>query len=154
ATMSGNQLTRRTFIKTAGATGVSVYVLWSGPGIGPWFGSRMVLAADLRVLNATEGKEPLAMARQLFPHDQLGDEFYWVVVESIDRDMAGSPELASRLRDGLAQLNKAAGGDFTGVTAEVHLAAMKKLEGTPFVSDMANETQFYFYNHQPVWSKL
>ena len=152
--MSGNQLTRRTFIKTAGATGVSVYVLWSGPGIGSWFGPRMVLAANLSVLNATEGKETLAMARQLFPHDKLGDEFYWVVVESIDRDMAGSPELASRLRDGLAQLNKAAGGDFTAVTAEVQLEAMKKLEGTPFFSDMLNKTQFYFYNNKAVWSKF
>jgi hypothetical protein len=129
--MSGNQQTRRTFIKTAGATGVSVYVLWSGPGIGSWFGPRMVLAANLSVLTATEGKETLAMARQLFPHDTLGDEFYWVVVESIDRDMAGSPELASRVRDGLA-----------------------KLEGTPFFSDMLNKTQFYFYNNKAVWSKF
>ena len=42
------------------------------------------------------------MARQLFPHDKLGDEYYWVVVESIDHDMAGSPALATRIRDGLA----------------------------------------------------
>ncbi len=135
--MSGKQLTRRTFIKAAGATGVSVYVLWSGPGIGSWL-----------------GKETLALARQLFPHDKLGDEFYWVVVESIDRDMAGSPELASRLRDGLARLNKAAGGDFTAVSADVQVEAMKKLEGTPFFSDMLNKTQFYFYNNKAVWSKF
>ena len=75
-------------------------------------------------------------------------------VESIDRDMAGSPELASRLRDGLAQLNKAAGGDFTAVTAEVQVEAMKKLEGTAFFSDMLNKTQFYFYNNKAVWSKF
>ena len=152
--MSANQLSRRTFIKAAGAAGVSVYVLWSGPGISPWFGRRIVLAANLSTLSGKEGKEMLAMARQLFPHDKLGDEFYWVVVEAIDKDMAGSSELASRIRDGLAQLNKDAGGDFTAISADKQVEAMKKLEGTPFFSDMLNKTRFNFYNNKAVWSKF
>jgi hypothetical protein len=76
-----------------------------------------------------------------------------VVVESIDKDMAGSPELATRIRDGLAQLSKAAGGDFTAVNAEKQVEAMQILEGTPFFSDMLNKTQFYFYNNKTVWPK-
>src|SRR6266851_608223 len=124
------------------------------PEPGSWTRSERPNSAANGRTGAREGKETLAMARQLFPHDKLGDEFYWVVVESIDRDMAGSPELAARLRDGLAQLNKAAGGDFTAVTAEVQLEAMKKLEGAPFFSDMLNKTQFYFYNNKAVWSKF
>lgn len=147
---SATQLTRRTFIKTAGA-GVTVYVLWSSPA---WVGSRIALAANLIALNATQAKEMLAMTRQLFPHDKLGDEYYWVVVESIDKDMAGSPELATRIRDGLAQLNQAAGGDFTAVDADKQVATMKKLEGTPFFSDMLNKTQSYFYNNQAAWPKF
>jgi hypothetical protein len=145
------QLTRRTFIKAAGATGVTVYVLWSSPA---WFGPRVALAANLSALNATQAKAMLAMARQLFPHDQLGDEYYWVVVESIDKEMAGSPELATRIRSGLAQLSEVAGGDFTAVDAGKQLEAMKKLEGTPFFSDMLNKTQFYFYNNKAVWPKF
>ena len=82
------QLTRRTFIKAAGVTGVTVYVLWSSP---EWVGPRVALATNLTALNGAQAKEMLAMARQLFPHDQLGDEYYWVVVEAIDRDMAGAP---------------------------------------------------------------
>jgi hypothetical protein len=147
---SGNQLTRRTFIKAAGATGVTVYVLWSGPA---WVGSRIALAANFTALNGEQAKEMLAMTRQLFPHDKLGDEYYWVVVESIDKEMAASPELATRIRDGLAQLNKAAGGDFTA-DADRQVEAMKKLEGTPFFSDMLNKTQFYFYNNKTVWPKF
>jgi len=148
---SGKQLTRRTFIKAAGATGVTVYVLWSSPA---WLGPRIALAANLSALNGTQAKEMLAMTRQLFPHDKLGDEYYWVVVESIDKEMAGSSELATRIRDGLAQLNKAAGGDFTAVDAGQQVEAMTKLEGTPFFSDMLNKTQFYFYNNKAVWSKF
>jgi hypothetical protein len=145
------QLTRRTFIKAAGATGVTVYVLWSSPA---WLGPRIALAADLSTLNATQAKEMLAMARQLFPHDKLGDEYYWVVVESIDKEMAGSSELTKEIHGGLAQLSKAAGGDFTTADANAQLAAMKKMEGTPFFSDMLNKTQFYFYNNKAVWPKF
>jgi gluconate 2-dehydrogenase subunit 3-like protein len=151
ATSSARQITRRTFIKAAGATGVTVYVLWSSPA---WIGPRIALAANLSALNATQAKELLAMARQLFPHDQLGDEYYWVVVESIDKDMAASPELATRIREGLAQLSQAAGGDFTAVDADKQLAAMKKLESAPFFSDVLNKTQFYFYNNKAVWTKF
>ena len=145
------QLTRRTFIKAMGATGVTVYVLWSSPA---WLGPRIALAANLSTLNATQAKEMLAMARQLFPHDKLGDEYYWVVVESIDKEMAGSPELATEIRDGLAQLSKAAGGDFTILDADKQIAAMNKLEETSFFSDMLNKTQFYFYNNKALWPKF
>jgi hypothetical protein len=147
-------LTRRTFIKAAGATGIAVYVLWSAPGSHSWFGPRMALAANLSALNATQAQEMLAMTRQLFPHDRLGDEYYWVVVESIDKEMAGSAELGTRIRDGLAQLSNAAGGDFAAVDAGRQIEAMKKLEGMPFFSDMLNKTQFYFYNNKTVWPKF
>jgi hypothetical protein len=148
---SKTQLTRRTLIKAGGAAGVTVYVLWSSPA---WVGSRIALAANLTTLNAAQAKEMLAVARQLVPHDKLGDEYYWVVVEAIDKDMAASQELATRIRDGLAQLNQVAGGDFTAVDADKQVAAMKKLEGTPFFSDMLNKTQYNFYDNKAVWIKF
>jgi hypothetical protein len=148
---SGRQLTRRTFIKAAGATGATVYVVWSGPA---GFGSRIALAADLTALNTARAKEMMAMTRQLFPHDKLGDEYYWVVVESIDHDMAGSPALAARIRDGLAELNHVAGGTFAAVDADKQVDVMKNLESTPFFSDMFSKTQFYFYNNKAVWPKF
>jgi len=148
---SGAQLTRRTFFKAAGTAGVTVYVLWSSPA---WIGPRIALAANLTAFDSAQAKEMLAMARQLFPHDKLGDEYYWVVIESIDKDMAGSPELTTRVRDGLVQLNQAAGGDFVAAAADKQIEAMKKLENTPFFSDILNKTQFYFYNNKAVWPKL
>lgn len=148
---SGFQLTRRTFIKSAGTTAATVYVLWSSPA---WIGPRLALAADLNALNSSQAKAMLAMTRQLFPHDQLGDEYYWVVVQSIDKEMVGSTELATRIRDGLAQMAKAAGGDFSTAGTSSQLAAMKQLESTPFFTDMVNKTQFYFYNNKAVWPKF
>jgi hypothetical protein len=151
---SGTRLTRRTFIKAAGATGVTVYVLLSAPGTHSWFGPRLAVAADLTSLSASQAKEMLAMARQLFPHGQLGDEHYWVVVESIDKDMAGSADLVSQIPAGLAQLNEASGGDFTSADADKQLAAMKMLEATPFFATMLGKTQYYLYNNKGVWAKF
>jgi hypothetical protein len=148
---SGTRLTRRTFIRAAGTTGLTVYVLWSSPY---WAGPRVALAANLTALNGAQAKEMLAMTRQLFPHDKLGDEYYWLVVQSIDKDMAGSPELATRIREGLAQLDQAAGGDFTGLGADKQVEMITNLEGTPFFSDMLNKTQVYLYNNKAVWPKF
>ena len=148
------QMTRRTFIQTVGATGVSVYFLGATTGAHLWFAPRAALAADVTALSAPQAKEMLAMARQLFPHDQLGDEYYWVVVESIDKDMAASPELVTQIRAGLTQLNEAAGGDFTSAGTDKQLAALKELETTPFFATMLSKTQFYFYNNNRVWSKF
>jgi len=62
--------------------------------------------------------------------------------------------LAARIRDGLAKLNEAAGGDFTALDADQQIAAMNKLEETAFFSDMLNKTQSYFYNNKAVWPKF
>lgn len=149
--MSAARVTRRTFIKAAGTTGVSVYITLSGS---PWFGMRTALAANLTALDGAQAKAMLAMARQLFPHDRLGDEYYWVVVESIDKEMADSPELATNIRDGLARLNDGAGGDFSAADSDRQVEAIRNLEGTPFFAAMLPKTQFYLYNNKAVWPKF
>jgi hypothetical protein len=152
--MSGKQLTRRAFIKAVGVSSASLYVFTSATGTHSWLGSREALAADLSALTASQAKEMLAMARQLFPHDKLGDEYYRVVVESIDKEMAGSTELAAQIRDGLAKLNETAGGDFAAAGTDKQIAAMTKMEASPFFAAMQGKTQYYFYNSQAVWAKL
>jgi hypothetical protein len=71
-----------------------------------------------------------------------------------DKEMAGSADLAAQIRAGLAQLNEAAGGNFTAAGADQQIAAMKKLEETPFFAAMLGKTQFYFYNNKAVWPKF
>ena len=152
--MSEKQLTRRQFIKVLGASSTSLYVFTSATGTHSWLGPHKALAAGLGALTASDAKVMLAMARQLFPHDKLGDEYYRVVVESIDKEMAGSPELASQIRDGLAKLNEEAGVDFAATGTDKQIAVMTKMESSPFFAAMQGKTQYYFYNNQGVWSKF
>lgn len=152
--MFARELTRRGFFKVAGKTGLGVYLVWGGANSGSWLKPNIALAADLKALSDKEARDMLAMARDLFPHDKLGDEFYWVVVESIDKEMAGSSELAARIREGFAEMSQAFGKEFSQLSVDNQIAAMKKVEGTPFFSDMLNKTSFYFYNNKNVWPKF
>jgi hypothetical protein len=148
--MHETQLKRRAFIKAVGAGSASLYALTSALGMRSWLAPREALAADLSTLSASQAKEMLAMTRQLFPHDKLGDEYYQVVVESIDKET----ELAAQLRDGLAKLNAEAGGDFATAGTDKQIAAMTKMESSPFFAAMQGKTQYYFYNNQGVWAKF
>ncbi len=152
--MSETKVTRRAFFKAAGASTASLYVFTSTTGIHSWMSPQEALAADLSTLTASEAKTMLAMARQLYPHDKIGDEYYQVVVESIDKEMAGSKDLAAQIREGLAKLNDATGGNFAAAGADKQIAAMTKMESTPFFAAMQGKAQYYFYNSQPVWAKL
>ena len=45
----------------------------------------------------------LVVARQLFPHDRLGDQYYAVMVDSLDKQAAGDPALRKLLVDGVGR---------------------------------------------------
>jgi class 3 adenylate cyclase len=121
----GGQFTRRTFIKAAGATGATVYVIWSGPS---WFGTHMALAANLTALGTAEAKEMLAMARQLFPHDKLGDEYYWVVVESRGRiGERGAARPSPAAASAQSQLNSA---NRTTASLQIPRDTIRKVQDT------------------------
>ena len=93
----------------------------------------------------------LAMARRLYPHDPLGDEYYWAVVDGIDKEMADDPELNAHIKGGFADLEAAAGGEFSALESADQIAAMTQIESTPFFTDMLEKTTFYFYNNPEVW---
>jgi hypothetical protein len=76
------------------------------------------------------------------------------VVDAIDKEMAGSPDLTRQIREGLVSLNEAAGGNFTAVGSDQQIAAMTKLETTPFFGAMAGKTRYYFYNNKAIWPKF
>ena len=93
----------------------------------------------------------LGMARRLYPHDDLGDEYYWAVVKGIDKEMADDPELNALIKSGFADLEAAAGSEFSALESADQIGAMTQIETTPFFTDMLEKTTFYFYNNPAVW---
>src|ERR1035441_8206926 len=67
----------------------------------------------------------LVMARQLFPHDRLGDQYYASVVDALDKQAAGDSALRKLLADGVARLDGARGIAWVQLSNGARNAALK-----------------------------
>ena len=69
--------------------------------VGLAMGGSMVLAPgyawalSTTALDAHTAQTLLVMARQLFPHDRLGDQYYATVVEAVDKQAASDAAMAT-----------------------------------------------------------
>ncbi len=121
-------LTRRSLL---GGTGVLIGTLAAGSPLA-LFAPSTVWAVELKTLSKSEGQTLLQMGRALFPHKKLPDAVYALLAKDLDADAGKSADTAKLLRDGIASLDKAAGGNFVKAKAPQRAAAVKLLEGQPF----------------------
>jgi len=105
-----------------------------------------VAVPDLLRLDAARAKTLLSVTRTLFPHDMLGDRFYWPIVASIDTAMADGSTQQS-IRKGLAAL----GAGFDELDQAGREVALGKLEGSPFFSLVYAETINGLYTNKELW---
>ncbi len=121
-------LTRRSLL---GGTGVLIGTLAAGSPLA-LLAPSTVWAVELKTLSKSEGQTLLQMGRTLFPHKKLPDAVYALLAKDLDADAGKSADVAKLLRDGIAALNKAAGGNFVKARALQRAVAVKALEGEPF----------------------
>lgn len=129
---------RRDFLKSA--TGVITGVLAVGSPLALIAPSR-VWAADLKVFSSAEGATLMAMARTIAPHDKLEDAAYAIVVQSADSDAAGDATTRKVLKDGVTAL----GSGFATASEDARVAALKKIEQSPFFQTMRVKTLGVLY---------
>jgi hypothetical protein len=98
-------------------------------------------AVDLLALTSSEGAELMAVARTIAPHDKLDDAAFAMVVQSIDSDAAKDESTRKMLKDGLAAL----GSEFAGSSEHNRVAALKKIEASPFFQAMRLKTVQVLY---------
>jgi hypothetical protein len=120
---------RREFLKHGTGVLVGTLVFSSGP-IALLAPSR-TWALELSALDERTARVLLRLARHLYPHDTLEDAVYALVVKALDQGAsdAGAKQL---LADGVAALDRAAGGDFLAQAPDRQLVAVKTLEGSAF----------------------
>ena len=136
-------LTRREFLKGSGVlmgTIAASSVLYA-------FAPSSVWAVEMKVLTQAEGEALMKMTRTLFPHPKLSDAVYALAVKDLDAGAAADAKNAKMLKDGIAALNKAAGGNFAGSTYETRLAIMKGMEGDPFFAAVRGKCVTSLYNN-------
>ena len=92
------------------------------------------------------------MARVLYPHDSLDDDFYRRVVDIV----AANADAAERalLADGAAALDEAGAGAFVGLGEKEKLAALQAIEGSPFFEAMRAATARHLYDDRALWARF
>ena len=89
-------------------------------------------ALELKKLSTAEGQTLMAMGRTLYPHAKLPDAVYALLSKDLDGAAAGNAGTAKMLQEGIAWLNKSAGGDFAKASAKKREDIVRGMEGTAF----------------------
>jgi len=104
-------------------------------------------AVPLTVLSTQEARTLLAMARTLFPHDFLADDFYIKVVAAIDAKASSDATTGAMVHAGLTALGKT----FTIMPESEREQTLRALEKSPFFTLVHGETLNNFYGDPKVW---
>ena len=131
-------LHRREFRKVS--TGILTGIVAAGGPLALIAPSR-TWAIDLTAFTSAEGATLMAMARTIAPHDKLEDAAYALVIKGVDGDAAKDPGLAKLMKEGVQGL----GPDFASAPEEARVAALKKIEPTPFFQTMRVKTLQILY---------
>ncbi|HET9653408.1 MAG TPA: twin-arginine translocation signal domain-containing protein [Usitatibacter sp.] len=143
-------LTRREFLK---GSGILIGTLAAGDALLLVAPSR-VWAVELKTLSQGEGTALMAMARVLYPHKRLGDAVYALVAKDLDADAASDPEKAKLLKEGVASLDREAGGNFAKASPAKRLAVVKSMEGKPFFNAVRGKCITSLYNNDMAFASF
>ncbi|WFU45524.1 gluconate 2-dehydrogenase subunit 3 family protein (plasmid) [Bradyrhizobium sp. CB82] len=145
---------RRVFLKGAAATAPAVAIATStGLSVSDAW------ADDATTLTPTTLKTLVKMARDIYPHDFLGDSYYITAVKPWDGKAAKDPAVKSLISDGVTQLDKAANDHHKVPYAQVQwendrVALLQQIEQTAFFQKIRGDLVVSLYNQKEVWPKF
>ena len=139
-------LTRRQLLSRSVAAGAAFV-------IGPAFiaGKDAAWALETTALKPETMATLVQMARDIYPHDHVSDEYYVIAVKGYD-----TAEAAAEIEDGIAALNAAAVGK--GHANYLHAAwerervdILRGMENSPFFQKIRGGLVTGLYNQKAVW---
>ncbi|VIO77020.1 hypothetical protein CI1B_68580 [Bradyrhizobium ivorense] len=145
---------RRVFLKGAAATAPAVAIATStGLGItDAW-------AEDAKTLTPATMKTLLKMARDIYPHDFLGDSYYIAAVTPWDGKAAKDPAVKTLIVDGVARLDQEANDRHKMPYVQVawendRVALLQKIEASAFFQQVRGDLIVSLYNNKEVWPRF
>jgi hypothetical protein len=145
---------RRVFLQGA-ATAVPTVAIVTSAGLGvsdAW-------ADDASTLTPTTLKTLVKVARDIYPHDFLGDSYYITAIKPWDGKAAKDPAVKSLINDGVARLDQEANSrhkvPYSQVAWEAdRVALLQLIEPTPFFQKIRGDLVVSLYNQKEVWPKF
>lgn len=113
-------------------------------------------AVELKALSPATMAALIQMARDIYPHDRIADQFYAVAVKGHDDTAAGDPAHKAMIEDGIADLDaraQAAGGtSYLGTGWEIdRVALLRQIESGGFFQAIRGGLVVSLYNQKEVW---
>jgi len=145
---------RRVFLKGAAAAapvaavatsvGVSIENAW---------------ADDAGALPPATMKTLLKVARDIYPHDILGDSYYIIAIKPWDDKAAKDPAIKALISDGITRLDQNARDRHKVPYAEVpweadRVVLLKEMEQSDFFQKVRGDLVVSLYNQKEVWPKF
>ncbi len=143
-------LTRRELLR---GSGILIGTLAAGSTIAALAPSP-VWAVELKTLSKSEGETLMKMGRTLFPHKKLPDAVYALLAKDLDADAGKDAKTATLLREGIAGLDKAAGGSFAKASDAKRLTLVKAIEGKPFFAAVRGKCVTSLYDNDLAYAAL
>jgi len=145
-TKSPKGLTRRQLLSRASAAGASFVV-----GAGFLAAPNGAWAMTTNALKPETMASLVQMARDVYPHDQVGDEYYVIAVKGYD-----TVEAADGIEEGIAKLNaaaQAAGHDSYLATGweRDRVDILRSIEDDGFFQQIRGGLVTGLYNQKAVW---
>ena len=139
-------LTRRQLLSRATAAGASFVV-----GAGFLAAPNAAWAVETDVLKPETMATLVQMARDIYPHDQVGDEYYVVAVKGYD-----TADAAGAIEAGVAKLNAAAQAagheNYLAMSWERdRVDVLRAMEDDPFFQQIRGGLVTGLYNQKAVW---
>ena len=144
------RLTRRHFLHSGRNMLVGTLALNSG-ALGLLAPSQS-WALPLAALDPATGRALLKVARHIFPHDDLDDAVYALVVKQLDKDAEADPAVAALLNNGVTALNEAAGGDWLALAPEPQFAILENMAGDDFFEKIRGTAVVALYDNDMAWA--
>jgi hypothetical protein len=141
-------LVRREFLK---GSGVLMGTIAAGSALAALAPSS-AWAAELKTLSTAEGQALMKMGRVLYPHKKLADAVYALLAKDLDGKAGSDAATANLLRDGIAALNKAAGGNFAKASAKKQFDIVKGIEGQPFFNTVRGQCITSLYDNDMAYA--
>ncbi len=139
-------LTRRDLLKRASAVGASFAM-----GSGFLAATNAAWAYETMSLDSSTFATLLQMARDIYPHDRVGDEYYVVAIKGYD-----TAEAAAGIEEGINMLNEAARtlGHSSYLDAgweSQRVEVLRSIQDTPFFQQIRGGLVTGLYNQKAVW---
>ncbi len=146
--MSKKGMDRRQFLRSSG---LSIAGAAAIGGVSMIVDPKGAWALTLETLDRHTAETLVAVSRQMYPHDAIGDVYYARVIEALDQKAAGDAGLAKTLKEGVAALDKVYDIRWLDLSEGYQLKALKTMESTPFFQTVRGTTVTTLYNDEQVW---